>query len=444
MLTGEIGLGAGGVRLQLMGFLVNHKKAKKADRGFTLIEVAIGLMLLGLLLVSLAQLYKVQKVDKEIIASRNNLSVINSALDKFVTKTGRYPLPALHNIPAGGLDFGREFTGSPGSIPNCTIANTTLCRTPGYKDINPVDTVLDPVLIGDLPFATLGLPKKFALDASKNRFTYAVTESLTSAATFNEDAGVIKVIDSTGAYHSGTAIDQHYVVVSHGRNQRGAFALNGMMSVPCTGAGKDIDNCNNDATFNSNFEWTPPPDPEYVRKSSFVPGSAYFDDFLVFDKSIGGDTWNKISSGGTQRIFTRASTAQVRIGPGSGIPVAKLDVMGTTGKPGNVKALQVNTNRLCRFAGCPAAGAITGLAAPAYPPNVFTPSIIGGPINTANAQKSGGGIYCGNKALTGISNANEQCNYNTFPTGVSLTACAVAGTYPAGIDASGNLICVVP
>lgn len=427
-----------------MSFVVNHKKAKKTDRGFTLIEVAIGLMVLGLLMVPLAQLYKVQKVDKEILASRNNLSVINSALGKFVTKTGRYPLPALRNIPAGGLDFGREYTGAPGAIPNCTVSNTTLCRTAGYKDVNPVDTVMDPVLIGDLPFATLGLPKKFALDASKNRFTYAITESLTAAATFNEDTGVIKIIDNAGLDHDGTASDQHYAVVSHGRNQRGAFALNGVMSVPCTGTGKDIANCDNNATFNSNFEWTPPPDPEYVRKSSFVSGSAYFDDFLVFGKSIGGDIWNKISSGGAQRIFTRGSAAQVRIGPGSGVPVARLDVMGATGKPGNVKALQIDTNRLCKFAGCSAAGTTTGLAVPAYLPNVFTPSIIAGPINTANAQKPGGGIYCGNKALTGISNANEQCNYNAFPTGIVVTSCTVAGTYPAGIDAAGNLICVVP
>ncbi len=422
------------------------QKRWQSARGFTLIEVAIGMAVIGLLMVPFAQLYHAQKMDKEIVASRDNLATISGALNKFVTKTGRYPLPAVRNIPAGGLNFGREYTGTLAAIPTCTVGNTTLCRTPGFKDVNPVNSVMDPVLIGDLPFATLGLPKRFVLDASKNRFTYAVTESLTASATFNESAGVIKVVDLSGADHSNTASDLHYVVVSHGKNQRGAVSLNGTIPVPCTGTGRDITNCNNDASFNSNFHWAPPlPDPtsKYVRSSSLVPGTGYFDDFLVFEKTVGGDIWNKVSSG-TPSIFTRGTSARVRIGPGSGIPVTRLDVMGAAGNPGHVKALQVDTNRLCIFSGCAAAGSTSGLAAPAYLPNVFTPSIIAGPINTANAQKAGGGIYCGNKALTGILNANERCNYNAFPAGISVTSCTVAGTYPAGIDASGNLICVIP
>ncbi len=97
--------------------------------------------------------------------------------------------------------------------------------------------------------------------------------------------------------------------------------------------------------------------------------------------------------------------------------------------------------------GCSAAGPVAGLAVPAYLPNVFTPSIIAGPINAANKDKAGGGIACDGTALIGISNADEDCSAGAIPVPAAISATlgnCPAGQWPRGTDASGGLICAVP
>lgn len=411
-------------------------------KGFTLLEVAIGLIILGLLTTPAIHLYRLYVIDKTRQQSDGHLIVIQSALQKFAIRNGRYPVPAAFNLGPGDTGFGREYTGT---INNCTIGMDTVCRTTGHRNMVP-PAGNDPVLVGTVPFAALGLPLRYARDGYLRKFTYAVTESLTATASFADGNGVIRILDRTGASAPDVADNAHYALVAHGADGKGAFNLNGTLNAPCTAAlGADTINCSNSATFNTNFEYVGvAPDINYRRQEYTPAGALHYDDYVRYTTTTTRDTWTQTAN--LPDIYSRNS-GNVRIGPGVGLPTIKVQVMG------NVRANQLNTTRLCAYAGCDTPGSVTGLFAPAWPPNVFLPEILGGYPNPNNAGKAGGGINCGDKGMTGIANSSEICGFNSFSTGFTLgptcAACASGlvcptGTWARGTDASGHLVCVMP
>jgi prepilin-type N-terminal cleavage/methylation domain-containing protein len=352
---------------------------KTSQRGFTLIEITIGLAVLGLLMLPLIHFYNLHQIQERIRQSDGHLITIQSALQKFAIRNGRYPLPSAYGLGPGVANYGQEYGGG---IPACAPGMTNICRTTGFRDLLP-PAGNDPVLIGAVPFAALGLPQKISIDGYGRKITYAVSETMTVAATFQDDRGVIKIVDRSGGNTSGTNNNAHYAVISHGKDGKGAFTQDGVLVQPCTPAGQDLENCDNDGSFNNNFDFLP----EYVRYAVDPPGAQHFDDYTRYSITTTGDTWTKTAN--APDIYNR-NTGNVRIGPG-GAPAAKVEVMG------NIKSDSLHTTRLCLYGGCDTPGSTVGLAAPAYPPKVFRPEILGGIPNAANAAKSGGGISCGDR-----------------------------------------------
>lgn len=103
---------------------------KHAERGFTLIEVAISMVILGLVMTGLVVSLTQQLQQRRLLDTRTTLAQANDALLAFVTANGRLPCPA--NNASNGV----ESVGLPGA---CTAA------------------------AGYLPAVTLGLPN---LDAN--------------------------------------------------------------------------------------------------------------------------------------------------------------------------------------------------------------------------------------------------------------------------------------
>lgn len=399
---------------------------KNTKAGFTLIEITIGLAVLGLLMLPLIYFYNLHQTRERIAQSDGHLITIQSALQKFAIRNGRYPIPAAYGLGPGAANYGQEHGGA---IAACTAGMNTVCRTAGFRDLLP-PAGNDPVLIGAVPFAALGLPQKISIDGYGRKITYAISETMTLTASFQDDRGVIKVVDRSGGNTSGTNNNAHYVVLSHGKDGKGAFTLDGVLVQACTPAGQDLANCNNDGSFNNNYDFLP----EYVRYAVDPAGAQHFDDYTRFATTTTGDTWTKTAN--APDIYNR-NTGNIRMGPG-GTPSARVEVMG------NIKSDALNTTRLCLYGGCDTPGSITGLAAPAHPPRVFKPEILGGTPNTANAAKAGGGISCGDKAMTGIGKSDEECNYNKFPPGVNLGPTCPLGQFSRGTDAAGLLICATP
>lgn len=436
---------------------VSKKKTsrnKVSSGGFSLIELSIALVIMGLFLVPILQGYNLYMEREKIIQSKERISVIQSALQRFALSNGRYPAPANKNRTIASADFGVE--DHPGAPPLCTAASVTVCRTTGFRDV-VLPAGNDPVLVGDVPFATLGLPIRYTNDSYSRRFTYAVSEYLTSSATFRDDGGVIKVLNLAGGNTTGTSNNAHYVIINHGEDGRGAVSEGGTLTSACAGLGRDIENCDNDATYTDNYTtFGVAPNSYEDRYSVFNPGANYYDDYIGWRTTTAGDTWTIVAN--SPDIYNRNS-GNIRISNWgtSASPKSKIDVAGTAANPGNVTADTLQTNRICTYdeetaAGSPDVGCWTGsstaaLVAPGiYAGKVFTPSVIGGSANSANEGKTGGGILCkSGYALSDIKYVDEVCNSRSIPAGTLGVSVGCSGGGVGGRQiVGGTLTCSTP
>ncbi len=196
-------------------------KAVLAQRGFTLIEVAIVLIIGGLIMASLINYISVSLKNAQLRETRNKMELIQTELEIFLERNGRYPCPAAAGAAVNTANFGREAA-------SCVI----------------------PANVGDLPTRTLNLPDDMMFDSYKSRYTYAVTPVLTVADTYAADGGILTLNDGAGTQITNKA---HYVIVSHGINSSGARdALSGLQKNACTAANVqplELENCDGDNTF---------------------------------------------------------------------------------------------------------------------------------------------------------------------------------------------------
>ncbi len=193
------------------------------ERGFTLVEVAVVMIIGGIIVAVLMDNVAVSLKNARMKETRNKLEFVQNELELFLERNGRYPCPADPAAQVDTNEFGRE--------------NTTLCT--------------GTVSQGALPVRTLNLPDDMVFDSYKGRFTYAVTTSLASAATYTTTGGGITVTDSGG---NNVMTNAHYVIVSHGENSAGArTAMTGALISACDDTVPDLEreNCDGDGVFSS-------------------------------------------------------------------------------------------------------------------------------------------------------------------------------------------------
>jgi prepilin-type N-terminal cleavage/methylation domain-containing protein len=137
-----------------------NMQIKQLQRGFTLVEMAIVLVIFGLLLAALLVPLQAQRDLALQTETNNTLNVARKALLGFAQTQGRLPCPATNNGTAAFPDD----TGN--ASPNASGA----CAQQ----------------VGFLPAATLGIQptdaQGFALDGWNNRIRYAVTQVNTAGA----------------------------------------------------------------------------------------------------------------------------------------------------------------------------------------------------------------------------------------------------------------------
>ncbi len=274
----------------------------KEQKGFSLIEVSILLIIVGLLVPPWILLSNLERKALERNRTVANFHDLKNAIQLFVEREGRYPIPADIRDVEGSLTFGEEVALTPPS--NCggsavsgaaAIAGRGWCKTP------------DGVLIGGVPFDDLGIDAETALDYWNNKILYAVTESQTVAASTSDTAGGItvwsydyddSVVPPTRQppvlYNSNFDM----VLISFGKTGLGAYTNQGVLAGSCdttAPASLDSENCDYDSTFFL-YEHADPNTP--TAAEALVDGASFYDDLTAFQATVPFGMWfeNQVSS----------------------------------------------------------------------------------------------------------------------------------------------------
>lgn len=268
------------------------------ERGFTLVELAVVVIISGLMLVAAVTAYESYLRGKDLRDTETSTDIILAALSEFRDITGRYPCPADRTLSPTDPGYGIENCTPSAVAPACGEPDG-ICRVFG-RDADD-DTNADPALIGEIPFTTIGetnqfttVPMTYRHDAWGNKFTYAITESLTSAITFDPARGVIGLEDEHEQSILETDGTVHLVVLSHGENGKGAYTRQGRVMNSCLTSispselppvpgpsdfERDVENCEQlDATFSSSLY-------------SLGDSNKFFDDVIKFQNWGAQSMW---------------------------------------------------------------------------------------------------------------------------------------------------------
>ena len=392
-----------------------HNPKNFIDSGYTLIEMAIVLMIVGLILGGGAALYEQYITQNKVETTLTNIDTASVKLNLFQQNKGRLPCPAPLNAARGSATYGAENTANcaaaiAAGAGTCTggICVERTVRT----DLTGTDAL---VLVGAVPFRTLQTPEETTFDGYQDRLVYAVTYSATNDTTFNTHKGAISIKDSTN--RSLTLLDGSalYLTLSAGKDRVGAYSNLGTLVSGCAAGTQEAENCN------VGFETGTTASPLAVYKSmlqSTGNNAQYFDDHISYYAKSSDPTWRRTTANidDIQDLSPRfigvgqttAATQALEI-TSSGT-VDSLRVYGSTGTDGQIKTAQV----------CDTLGN-----------NCFEPKVIGGD-NTIVGE----GMKCpAGQYMSRIANGQAGC----IP--VLDMICPSSAPVLKGIDASGGKIC---
>ncbi len=306
----------------------NSLKRKAGQGGFTLIEMAIVLVIIGIIVAaffSFATMYVKKKRYEDMQTRMQDLRVAfaNYIHDDIPDPSDpdppppdaiRFPCPAPLTLGPDDAGFGEEVCPSGTPAVGTDLGGVFVAQSPSGAL----------VLIGAVPTATLGVSGELMQDIYGNKMTYAVTNSLTATdalAGGSSPSGQIRIVDQKGNVVNNAAA---FYVVSHGEDGAGAYTLQGeRYGEPCRttvppGEG-DSQNClwqtNNEAVFRESAA---------IGFSTAVNDQRY-DDFTIFDLDDREGWWQATDESGTNIVNRNIGNVGIGV---SGEPQQKLDVSG--------------------------------------------------------------------------------------------------------------------
>lgn len=418
--------------------------------GFTLIEICIVLIIVGIVMVPLFKMYdlyiKDQKRLKTLEAIDNSIALLGTASVQSLL------CPSDRGLPPGDPNYMMERRIGNSSTQPCDLPaygitgvgtcspSGGICLVPGLRDVNN-DTLIDDmdaVLIGGVPSISLiqqvaanqsssTIYSNLGVDGYGNLLTYAVSVIMTDPGAIDDgyDLGNISLIDEFNAPTGGINGNADFVVLSHGMDGAGAFTTEGVIGTPCAGIGNsvDADNCDDtDATFRL-----------ALGKYEAV-GNTYYDDYIRTYKTGYGNLWDNMTDPGTGVITTHVrNTTLGNVGVNMSTPSEQLEVNG------NIRTSHYARSNLICSASVP--------TTPTYPGRCFDVRSITAPdaATQSTIDCSAGQIMMGLQtnfnAGTGRYTTTPQCRSQNFTATQPMQATCPTGTYISGFKEDGHLIC---
>ncbi|MBI4031350.1 MAG: type II secretion system protein [Proteobacteria bacterium] len=258
---------------------------KNNCKGFSLIELAIGLVVIGLLVAAVTQWVKTELVKSDINSTKDRAEIVIAAINAYYDDNGHYPWPANPAVTEGNSNYGKQDL----ALPSTSAPNE--------------------VVRGSVPFADLKISMKDTLDGWNNKFTYAVSKNQTGppAPMPMPTTGVITVSalvpsnppqpppnDWVAAEVPGV----YWVLVSHGKSGSGAYASSGVL-IPCPTAAPvpaEADNCDGDDHFYMSGDKSG----TTTAQRSTRDGGNYMDDYTYYTDEIYDRGWVNVQSTANQ------------------------------------------------------------------------------------------------------------------------------------------------
>lgn len=441
-------------------------KSQHSERGFSLVDVAVIMAIVGVLVAGFLATYKLYQVTRATTVTEENFIAAQEALGAFIPyNDNTYPRPAAFGLTEGDEGYGEQIAAGD-AIPSCneTSAVGHICRSTGYNG--------ESVLIGVLPFGDLNMPEAQARDGYGRLFTYAVSEALTVAngamptyvygADTNGD-GVNNVEDDptgilykhhvcvktrdlldNGTFNTEDCTDAAGVnparaiaLVSHGIDGIGGWLPTGKLYAPCSPVSltSQTENCNFDGTFIQSMRYTTNnnstadiSDDILMRQPMLVRGenANKNDDTVQVEVREDGNYW-----GNTDNDISNKYSYKVGIGVDA--PTKPLEVEG------NIRAeVGILSEELC-----------TVKANPSDPdPLCLETEAIAGVKEEMDCGELGmvKQIHNNEVACVTLANPGETCPPGTVLVGVTLTGTAdcYAVTEPLCGSAHGTAISTPP
>lgn len=287
----------------------------RRGRGFTLIEVAIVIVILALLLAMLLGISTSMIAQQRRESTKSKLANVETALALFVSQNRRLPCPADGSMTSSNANFGKEISTGSGTTLQCNLGGTANSQQNGV-----------------VPWIALGLTEADVTDGWGTRLTYRVDASLVRSPGMNFtycDPGGTETtppsapvaIDSNSGYcnsscssanfttfcrkpelavsHRGLVVKNlagttimdptppvgvaatgaAYILISHGENRQGGFDNTSTIQ-GAAGPGSGTEEAKNAANV-----W---PQTYYVDDFPvFTDGAGHFDDFVVRPTILG-------------------------------------------------------------------------------------------------------------------------------------------------------------
>jgi len=248
-------------------------------RGFTLIEISVVLVIIGVLIAFTASGITPVLQSSKVSQTNQKLDRIELGLLAYVMQNGCLPCPADGTIGSAAVTGGGVLTNAGWSVSSATAyygpngpTNQPCAAPTGTGCLHT---------IGVVPWNTLALRDSDSVDPWQDRISYAVTSaltvtagtSMTRALPASYPAGTLYVNNNSGTQQTSTAA---YVLISHGSDRSAAYAaLNGALIPDPYASANQAPNNGSTGTGGSAAPF---------RQDKPLPaqGAAYFDDIVRF------------------------------------------------------------------------------------------------------------------------------------------------------------------
>lgn len=418
--------------------VIQKPSSNKSGAGFTLLEMAIVVLIFGVALAAFAPAYKLYLTQQEQEKTQSNIEYITSAIGNFRSVNGAYPCPASLTETRTDATYGRQkcavdasiAPGNPDGPLGQWVEEST--RTLDYADPftagYPMQTAVPArVRVGFIPFRQLNLDEKIAYDSYGNRMMYVVTEHLTNPDTFSPTGGGINIIDAAGQSVVTPDSSAHFFVFSYGKDGNGAYSKDGTR-LPCP-AGLEQENCD---------QGTAPQATYRVAEANIAGGAGAYDDVVSYFTQSDVPLW-QVSVTDRFAIHDKLG-GEVGLGyePTTGLS-KKLDITGAlraqddpvTVDDGNAANGDEIEGKIMSAEMCPSTGSTNG--------DCFATTKIAG-----NIADPTGGMECPTDDTTGTTGAYLIGIQNGEPVCGDIEVKCGTGRNVIGINADGTLSCSGP